>query len=284
MSSEKTTILEDDFFVLKYHNTEEDIQKKIKEVSKDYIQIHFSLKGQNKLIFNNGRYTMDVAPHSALFFYNPNEDLPINLDLIPGAKYIILVVGIDRFHRFFSPEAGLIQFLEGENAKKKYYTKKELTPRENVVLTEIFNFNLSSSLEVLYTKGKVYELLSLFFNKNDSDDNCPFLKDEANVKKIIQAKTILIEQMDNPPTLQQLAQMIGLSLKKLKDGFRQIYGDTVYNFLLNHKLEKAREMLESRKYNISEVSDHIGYSTPSHFIAAFKKKYGTTPKKFMGGL
>ncbi len=280
----KITTLEKDFFLIKYQNTTEKIQKKIKEISKDYIQIHFSLKEKNQLIFNNGRYIMDIAPKTALFLYNPNEDLPINLDLQPNAKYIILVVGIDRFHEFFSEEAGLIQFLEGENAQKKYYTKKEITPRETVVLTEIFNFNLNPSLESLYTKGKVYELLSIFFSKTEDEGNCPFLKDEANVKKIIKAKTIILEKMDNPPTLQSLAQMIELPLKKLKDGFKQIYGDTVFNFLFNYKMEIAREMLESKKYNISEVSDHIGYSTPSHFIAAFKKKYGTTPKRFMGGV
>ncbi len=278
------TQLESDFSLIKYHNISGKVKKEIREVSKDYIQIHFSLSENNKLIFNNGRYIMDVATNSAVFLYNPNEDLPINLDLSPNAKYIILLVGIDRFHQFFSKEAGLIQFLEGENAQKKYYTNKELSPREHVVLTEIFNFNLSPSLEVLYTKGKVYELLSIFFSKKEGPDNCPFLKDEANVKKIIKAKTIIIEQVANPPKLQELAQMIELPLKKLKDGFKQIYGDTVFNFLLNYKMELARDMIESQKFNISEISDQVGYSTPSHFIAAFKKKYGTTPKKYMSGL
>jgi len=75
--------------------------------------------------------------------------------------------------------------------------------------------------------------------------------------------------------------MIELPLKKLKDGFKQIYGDTVFNFLLNYKMELARDMIESQKYNVSEISDLVGYSTPSHFIAAFRKKYGTTPKKYM---
>lgn len=280
----KITTLEQDFFLLKYHNTSEEIIKKIKEVSKDFIQIHFSLKEKNQLIFNNGRYAMDIAPNTALFLYNPNEDLPINLNLQPGAKFIILLVGINRFHEFFSQEAGLIQFLEGENAKKKYYTNKSLSPRESIVLTEIFDFNLNPSLEVLYTKGKVYELLSIFFSKTEDDHNCPFLKDEANVKKIILAKNIILERVTDPPSLQELAQMIELPLKKLKDGFKQIYGDTVFNFLLNYKMELARDMIKSQHYNISEISDKIGYSTPSHFIAAFKKKYGTTPKKYMGKL
>ncbi|NNK20846.1 MAG: helix-turn-helix transcriptional regulator, partial [Flavobacteriaceae bacterium] len=61
----------------------------------------------------------------------------------------------------------------------------------------------------------------------------------------------------------------------------QIYGDTVYSFLFEHKMEMARKMLETNQYNVNEVGLKVGYSTSSHFIAAFKKKYGTTPKKYL---
>jgi len=84
--------------------------------------------------------------------------------------------------------------------------------------------------------------------------------------------------MTDPPSLENLALEIGLSLKKLKEGFKQLFGDTVYSYLLYHKMEEARRMLDSQKFNVNEVSFKLGYSTASHFIAAFKKKYGTTPK------
>jgi AraC-like DNA-binding protein len=40
-------------------------------------------------------------------------------------------------------------------------------------------------------------------------------------------------------------------------------------------------MLQSGKYKVNEVASAIGYTNPSHFIAAFKKKFGYTPKKFL---
>ena len=70
-------------------------------------------------------------------------------------------------------------------------------------------------------------------------------------------------------------------LKKLKEGFKKIYGDTVYGYLLDYKMNEARSMLNTKKYNINEISIKLGYSTSSHFIAAFKKKFGTTPKKYL---
>ena len=124
---------------------------------------------------------------------------------------------------------------------------------------------------------------SLFFNKSgDADvERCPFLVDEENVRKIRNAKEIILNQMTEPPTLQELSAEIGLNIKKLKEGFKQIYGDTVYGYLLDHKMNEARSMLNSKQYNINEISLKLGYSTSSHFISAFKKKFGTTPKKYL---
>ena len=156
----------------------------------------------------------------------------------------------------------------------------------SVVLSQIMETKVHESIQALYLKGKVYELLSLFFNKSEDADTeqCPFLVNEENVRKIRKAKEIILSQMTEPPTLQALSSEIGLNVKKLKDGFKQIYGDTVYGYLLDHKMNEARSMLNSRQYNINEISLKLGYSTSSHFIAAFKKKFGTTPKKYLMSL
>jgi AraC-like DNA-binding protein len=107
------------------------------------------------------------------------------------------------------------------------------------------------------------------------------LNDEENVLKIKKAKAILLANMAEPPSLINLAKQVDLNLKKLKMGFKQIYGATVYGFLFDYKMEYARKLLDSGSYNVNEVGLKIGYSTGSHFIAAFKKKFGTTPKKYL---
>ena len=66
----------------------------------------------------------------------------------------------------------------------------------------------------------------------------------------------------------------------LNRGF--LYGDSVFGFLLDYKLDFARKLLLSKSYSVGEVAAKVGYSTSSHFIAAFKKKFGVTPKKYLG--
>lgn len=196
--------------------------------------------------------------------------------------HLFLVISINKFHSFFSENVSYVSFLTEENRDKKYYTDGLITPSMSVVLNQILSFNLNTSVKSLYFKGKAYELLSLFFNKEDANlEQCPFLNDDSNVAKLKKAKDIIITNMATPPTLKELSETIGLSLKKLKEGFKQVYGNTVYGYLLDYKMNVARKLLDSGTFNVNEVGHRVGYSTSSHFIAAFKKKYGTTPKKYL---
>ena len=277
------TFIEDGFFVLTYKNDENTVQILERDIDSTFIQFHFCTKGSAAFVFNQGNYTLNIIGDTSLLLYNPQRDLPIHLELQPHSWLVSFVISIKKFHGLFSQDANYVTFLSDENKNKKYYTDGKINPSMAVVLNQLISFNLNSSIKPLYFKGKVYELLSLYFNRSEDADieQCPFLVDEVNVAKLKKAKDIIIANMAEPPTLQELSEQIDLSLKKLKEGFKQIYGDTVYGFLFDYKMEVARKLLESGEHNVNEVGLKVGYSTSSHFIAAFKKKFGTTPKKYI---
>lgn len=280
------TFIEQGFTILTFINGNEDDYQFIKEVDSSFIQFHFCLKGAAVFTFNNGAYKLPMPEDQSLLLYNPQRDLPMNLELSKDTWVVSLLVSIKKFHSLFSREANYITFLSEENKDRKYYKDGAMTPSMSIVLNQLMNYNLHPSIKELYYKGKAYELLSLYFNRPADADvaQCPFLADEDNVSKIKRAKEIIIARMTEPPTLQELSEEIGLSLNKLKEGFKQIYGDSVYSFLFDYKMEVARQFLASGSYNVNEVGLKVGYSTSSHFIAAFKKKFGTTPKKYLMSL
>ncbi|MDG2193759.1 MAG: AraC family transcriptional regulator [Polaribacter sp.] len=277
--------LDNDFHLLHFQNNSNESQRFERDIDSTYIQLHFCLKGDSKFHFNNGTYIFDVLDKHSILLYNPQQKLPINLEIRPKTTLVSLLISIEKFHSLFSKESGYIPFLSADNANKKYYDDSVIKPTVLVVLQQIINSNINSSIKDLYIKGKIYELLSLYFQKDEAStgEYCPFLIDEQHVLKIRKAKDIIISNMIDPPSLQELANAVGLSLKKLKEGFKQIYGDTVYSFLFEYKMEHARKLLESNQHNVNEVGLRVGYSTASHFIAAFKKKFGTTPKKYIIG-
>ncbi|MGB8705967.1 MAG: AraC family transcriptional regulator [Gillisia sp.] len=280
------TKIEDGFFILKFQNESNSSEMVSREIDSSFIQFHFFVKGSGTFLFNNSSYEMGLQEEHSLLLYNPQRDLPLNVSLHPKSWLISLVISIKKFHSLFSLEASYIPFLSEENRDKKYYKEGNISPSKAIVLNQLMNFNLMPSIKVLYFKAKAYELLSLFFNRTEDPDveQCPFLVDEVNVQKIRRAKDIIISKMAEPPGLQELSEEIGLSLKKLKEGFKQIYGDSVYSFLFDYKMEYARKQLDSGEFNVNEVGVKVGYSTASHFIAAFKKKFGTTPKKYLMSL
>lgn len=283
MGAHEEIKIEDDFIVLRFQNDSDETTHFEREVDVDLIQFHFGIKGRAKFIFNQGRYALDLREEVSLFLYNPQKELPVHLEIAPHSWVISVLISIKKFHGFFSEQADHIPFLSENNIDKKYYKDEKINPSMAVVLSQLFHFNLHQSIKKLYFKGKIYELLSLYFNRAEdtSTESCPFLVDEDNVIKIRKAKDIVIANMAEPPRLQELADQVGINLKKLKMGFRQIYGDSVYSFLFDYKMDYARKLLDSGSYNVNEVGLKIGYSTSSHFIAAFKKKFGTTPKKYL---
>ena len=277
------TVIESGFFVLTFQNDSQASKFLEKAIDSSFIQFHFCLKGNAQFCFNNNSYTLDIPEENTLLLYNPQRDLPIHMVAGPKTWVLSVLISIKKFHGLFSHEANYISFLKDDNKLKKYYKDGYISPSMAIVLNQIINYNLNTNLRELYCKAKVYELLSLYFNRGEdvNVEQCPFLADESNVKKIKAAKDIVIQRIAEPPTLVELSSEIDLSLKKLKEGFKQIYGTTVYGFLFDYKMELARKLLESGAHNVNEVGLKVGYSTASHFIAAFKKHYGTTPKKYI---
>ncbi len=286
MGSQEEIKIENDFILYLFQNDGSEMYRVEKHVNQGFIQFHFGLKGKGKFIFNQGNYALDLKEEKSLLFYNPQKELPLNLELAAHTWIVSVIISIKKFHGLFSSEAENIPFLSEDNKDKKYYKENDISPSMAIVLSQLFHYNLNSFIKNLYYKGKGYELLSLYFNRSEDPnaEQCPFLIDEENVLKIKKAKEIMILNMSEPPGLEALALQVGLSLKKLKMGFKQIYGDTVFGFLFDYKMDYARQLLDSGSYNVNEVGLKIGYSTGSHFIAAFKKKFGTTPKKYLMNL
>ena len=278
--------LEKGFYILKFKNNSDKTELYKRDIDNSYIQLHYCVKGNCKFHFNNNSYTFNVLDKHSIFLYNPQQHLPINLEILPKTSVVSVIISIEKFHALFSKEAGYIPFLSDNNKNKKYYDNAEINTNVLMVLQQILTAKNQSSIRDLYIKGKTYELLSLHFDSGEktNDEYCPFLVDDREVLKIRKAKDIIISKMSEPPSLQELATEVGLNLKKLKEGFKQIYGDTVYSFLFDYKMDHARKLLESNQYNVNEVGLQVGYSTSSHFIAAFKKKFGTTPKQYVMNL
>lgn len=85
------------------------------------------------------------------------------------------------------------------------------------------------------------------------------------------------EHLDEPIGLDVLADLAGLSRFHFCTAFRQATGATPHAWLVNRRIERARQMLSDPEMPVTEVALAVGYETPSSFAAAFRKITGTTP-------
>lgn len=278
-----TSKIDNDILINTFSNLDKESHNILFSTDINFIQFHFCLEGKMTFSFNNGSYKFDLNENNSIILFNPSTNLPIDAVLEKKTKYLSLLITIKKFHGLFSELTDNISFLSQENSGKKYYKENVITPQISTVLNQIMNEKLSENVKNLYLKGKIFELLGMYFNEsNDMDiEQCPFLADEKNVVKIKMAKEIIIKRMTDPPSLKELSSEVDISLKNLKEGFKEIYGYTVYGFLLEYKMNIASKMLSTKNYNVNEVADQIGYSTSSHFINAFKNRFGTTPNKYL---
>lgn len=269
----------DDYTLETAENREKESTSFKSQVNRNIIHFYFCLEGSATFSFGP-HYSRHIEKQRNYFFYNPDTDLPFELILAPGTKVVSLAILLESLHKLFTHEA--LPFLKPENVKTKFYDEREIPSQLYVVLNQLFTVSLSENAEKLYFQGKVLEILSLYFSEKKTDtENCPFLNDQETVRKIKNAKEYILKHMETPPGLKELAKISGLNEYQLKVGFKEIYGNTVFGYLLDHKLDHARVLLDSAKYQVNEVAYQIGYTNPSHFIAAFKKKYGITPKKYL---
>jgi AraC-like DNA-binding protein len=243
------------------------------------IHFYFCLEGSATFAFGP-HYSREIFKQKNYFFYNPEKDLPFQLQLAPGSRMVLMTISLQSLHKLFVNDA--LPLLKPENVNRKFYDEREIPYSLVLVLNQLFTIQLSESAQKLFYQGKFYELLSLYFsNRLPDTETCPFLNDEDTVRKIKVAKEYLLKNMDTPPSLKELAKTAGLNEYQLKAGFKEIYGNTVFGFLSDHKLDYSRVLLDSHKYQVNEVAFEIGYTNTSHFIAAFRKKFGITPKKYL---
>ncbi|MBE9099786.1 helix-turn-helix transcriptional regulator [Vacuolonema iberomarrocanum] len=159
-----------------------------------------------------------------------------------------------------------------------------ITPAMRSPLEQIFQCPFQGKTKQIYLESKCLELIALKLEqlKEISKHIGPssVLKPD-DVERIHLAKTILRDNPEHPPSLMELARQVSLNDYKLKVGFRQVFGTTVFGYLHQHRMEMARQLLAEQRMNVKEVARTVGYANQSRFASAFRKQFGMNPKAYL---
>ena len=152
-----------------------------------------------------------------------------------------------------------------------------MTPDMQSIVDSLFNIEYEGKTKMMFFLSQITTLLSHFFGQlarlNTERINTP------EREKLNQAKDILIQNIDNPPSLSEISKQIGLNTFKLKKEFKAFFGVPVFKYLQNERLTLAHKLIRTQEATIQEAAWHVGYDSLSSFSNAFEKKFGYRPSQ-----
>ena len=171
----------------------------------------------------------------------------------------------------------LLAFKYPENFSKIF----QLSLKKRATLDALLNHSYTGSLENIFVNAKVHELLVYSLEhvveEKDAVFSCKFLADERDTESIYQAREFLLQHIGDPITIKELSRKVAMNECYLKKGFKEVFGTTIFDFYQQQRMEHAKYLLYEKALSVTDVSALLGYSSISHFSAAFKKHTGLKP-------
>lgn len=110
---------------------------------------------------------------------------------------------------------------------------------------------------------------------------CREVHRKEDLKAIENVAAHLCERFSEEHSLQKLCSRFHINEFKLKKGFREHYGRTVFQYLRRRRMEYARHRFSEGAPSVMEVACEVGYSNPSHFARAFRQEFGSSPRELL---
>lgn len=246
----------------------------------DVIRMHFGMKGNYDFTYKElGASYQLTGPHNNIMYSDGLE-----IEVTNKSKRI------ETFGINFAPELFVDLAQNGTDALKKMAEK--VMKKESAVLShnwkptnfkiqqvikDILTSSFTDELKDLFLLSKSIELLVLQAELYENEPKHLHQKSTDDLNKIIAAKDILDTHMDQPPTISELAKLVELNEYKLKKGFRDQMGLTVFGYIHKSRITMAKKLLLDTSKSAKEIAYETGYSSPQHFSKAFKAEFGFSP-------
>ena len=177
-----------------------------------------------------------------------------------------------------------LQQIVAGRSQSFYFRPYPVMPTMKLAAEQILNCCYEGEVRRLYLESKAIEIVALHLQQLLSDTRetkkYPTLSVD-DIERINQAKEFLLQNFLDPPSLSELARHVGFNDFKLKWGFRKVFGTTVFGYLNDYRLSKAKQLIAQDDLSISEIANAVGFANHSYFSAIFKRKYGVNPRAYL---
>jgi AraC-like DNA-binding protein len=225
---------------------------------------------------------LERVPGDGVLAYLPQTRGTI--DIFPDRRVvgISLHFSVPAFKTLFPSPPPCLEHVDtnpgGPSTTMPVFQKSRFNADTYQVLKQILQCPYTGNTRRLFLEAKAVELAALKMAEwGRQDGNAPSAMKRRDIDRIQEAYYILLNRLDQPPSLVDLSRIVGINRNKLNHGLKVLYGDTAFNLLRHERLSKARSLLSDSDLSLSEIALSVGYNSQANFTTAFRRHYGKTP-------
>lgn len=273
-----------DNFILMATEFSTDTERLVYTQQQGYVKFQFRLSGNNTVILDGlGEFTIDRP--QLLITAGPEETTKADW-LAEGVRYSHVSLCIKP--SFFTNNLGLdIEELPQPLRRLLSGDQLEHTAHCSLInmdlqsaLNALMNASCSRSVQASYCEAKAIELMCLLISQfKNSDSTCQLrnLPSKTKTNRLYEVREMLMLNYAQPFTLAQISKVSGFSKTALTTSFRELFGMSIYDFVLQQRMLKAMELIKTSEYSIAQIGEVVGYKQACNFSTAFREYFGCTP-------
>lgn len=244
---------------------------------------NFCLKGKQFFTLTGNYLPTEADPRQNNTLLLPNETFTAQTETTGAFSTVTLHYDLEAYLKLLGDGADMLPKNFQTAAEKQnlcYFKNRDWPPRLKQILMQVQTENFGSPVaEKIFLESKMLEIIAIMLEMGHRQTAQQQFISKRDEEKIHYARAILERDLVNPPSLTQLARLIGSNEFTLKKGFKAIFGAPVYHFLQQLRMDKAQDLLLNTDQQVSEVAMTVGYDNLSAFTRAFRQSHGILPSE-----
>ncbi len=255
--------------------------------NKPMINFGFVLSGNFiNTITSSGLAFDNKVGHSGILYLRRQKG---HLEFFPGTPVRVLHIHLAPkiIHELFAGEPDtlpkqLARILD-QSPGRPYSYRAGIERQMYPVLLKAFEGPVPGTPERMFYQAVALDLIAGQVAKVNTRDGgtLPGGPCRSERDRVVEAAGLLTGDLVSPPPLHELAGLVGLNRNKLQQGFRKMFGVSVYKYLSRCRMQEAYRLFCETDMNVSQAASAVGYSNYSHFSRAYDKVFGILPKKHL---
>jgi AraC-like DNA-binding protein len=207
------------------------------------------------------------------------------LSIPPGGKidFLVIVATRQTLLQLLKPgqEEAAMESMIRDNPS--FVLHEEMTREMERALRQLLLIDETTKLPGLLYQTKAQELIYFLFARLLSrNTGASVTVNREDAEKMYRIRAGILADLSSPPQLPALARKIGMSATRMKQLFRQIFGDSIYNYYQTVRMNEAANLLSHK--TVSEAGYSVGFTNLSHFTRLFEKHHQMKPKRYKDSL